>query len=31
MVTERFTLDQINDATHALETGKISGRAILVF
>ena len=31
MVTERFTLDQINDATNALETGKISGRAILVF
>lgn len=29
MVTERFALDEINEATHALETGKISGRAIL--
>ncbi|MEJ6592080.1 MAG: zinc-binding dehydrogenase [SAR86 cluster bacterium] len=31
MVTERFSLDQINEAAHALETGKISGRAILEF
>jgi len=31
MVTERFSLDQINEATTALENGEISGRAILVF
>ena len=31
MVTERFTIDQINEATTALEQGKISGRSILVF
>ena len=31
MVTARFTLEQINEAAHALETGKISGRAILEF
>ncbi|MCZ6890865.1 MAG: zinc-binding dehydrogenase [Gammaproteobacteria bacterium] len=31
MVTERYTIDQINEATTALEEGKISGRSILVF
>ncbi|MBM4205234.1 MAG: zinc-binding dehydrogenase [Gammaproteobacteria bacterium] len=31
MVTERYRLDDINAACHALETGKISGRAILEF
>jgi len=31
MVTKRYTLDQINEATTALENGKISGRAILEF
>ena len=31
MITARYTIDQINEATHALETGKISGRAIMVF
>ncbi|MBV1876011.1 MAG: zinc-binding dehydrogenase [Pseudomonadales bacterium] len=31
MVTERFGLDQLNEATTALENGEISGRAILVF
>lgn len=31
LVTERFTIDQINQATTALEEGRISGRAILVF
>ena len=31
MVTERFTIDQINDATTALEEGKISGRSIMEF
>ena len=31
MVTERFSLDQINEATHALETGQVSGRAIIVY
>lgn len=31
MVTARFTLDQINEATTALEKGRISGRAILEF
>jgi Zn-dependent alcohol dehydrogenase len=30
LVTERFTLDQINEATLALQSGEISGRAILV-
>ena len=29
LVTERFTLDQINEATTALDEGRISGRAIL--
>lgn len=31
MVTERYGLDDINNATGALERGEISGRAILVF
>jgi Zn-dependent alcohol dehydrogenase len=31
MVTERYRIDQINEATTALEEGKISGRAILEF
>lgn len=31
MVTERFGLDQINEATTALDNGEIAGRAILVF
>ena len=31
LVTERFEIDQINEATTALEQGKISGRSILVF
>jgi Zn-dependent alcohol dehydrogenase len=31
MVTERYTIDDINLATDALSSGKISGRAILVF
>ena len=31
MVTARYTLDQINDATDALEAGQIQGRAILEF
>jgi Zn-dependent alcohol dehydrogenase len=31
LVTERYKLDQINDACHALEQGKIAGRSILVF
>ena len=31
MVTERYSIDQINEATTALEEGKISGRAILEF
>ena len=31
MVTERFSIDEINDATTALAEGKISGRSILVF
>jgi len=29
LVTERYTLDQINEATDALAAGKISGRSIL--
>jgi hypothetical protein len=28
-VTARYKLDQINEATNALESGKIFGRAIL--
>ena len=31
MVTERYSIDQINEATTALEEGKISERAILQF
>ena len=31
LVTERFPIEKINEATHALETGKIFGRAILEF
>jgi Zn-dependent alcohol dehydrogenase len=31
MVTERYSIDQINEATTALENGEIAGRAILVF
>jgi len=31
MVTERYRLDQINEATDALQAGKIQGRAILEF
>ncbi len=31
MVTERFSIDQINEATTALENREIAGRAILVF
>lgn len=31
MVTKRYTLDQINEATAALEKGEISGRAIIEF
>ena len=31
MVTERYSIDQINEATTALEDGQISGRSILVF
>jgi Zn-dependent alcohol dehydrogenase len=31
MVTERFSIDEINTATGALAAGKIKGRAILIF
>ncbi|MFC1820073.1 zinc-binding dehydrogenase [Thermodesulfobacteriota bacterium] len=31
MITERYTIDQINEATTALENGQIKGRAILEF
>ncbi len=31
LITERYTLDQINEATTALEEGHIAGRAILEF
>jgi Zn-dependent alcohol dehydrogenase len=31
LVTARYGIDQINEATDALQAGKISGRAILVF
>ena len=31
MVTERFCIDQINEAADALANGKIAGRAILEF
>ena len=29
LVTERYTLDQINEATDALTSGEISGRSII--
>jgi Zn-dependent alcohol dehydrogenase len=31
LITARYTIDQINEATAALESGRISGRAILEF
>ena len=31
LFTQRFKLDQINEACHALEKGQIAGRSILVF
>ena len=31
LVTERYTIDEINEATTALEEGRISGRSILEF
>ncbi len=31
LVTKRYSIDQINEATAALESGKIAGRAILEF
>jgi D-arabinose 1-dehydrogenase-like Zn-dependent alcohol dehydrogenase len=31
MVTARYSIDDINEATRALEAGEISGRAILEF
>jgi D-arabinose 1-dehydrogenase-like Zn-dependent alcohol dehydrogenase len=31
MVTARYKLDQINEATDALASGKIAGRAIMEF
>ena len=31
MVTARYKIDQINEAVHALENGRITGRAILEF
>ena len=31
LVTERYPIDDINEATTALEEGRISGRAILEF
>lgn len=31
LVTTRYPIEQINEAVHALETGKIAGRAILTF
>ena len=31
MVTERFSLDQVNEAVAALDAGEISGRAIFVY
>jgi D-arabinose 1-dehydrogenase-like Zn-dependent alcohol dehydrogenase len=31
MVTERFSIDEINTATAALAAGQIKGRAILIF
>ena len=31
LVTKRYAIEQINEATTALESGKIAGRAIIVF
>jgi len=31
LITQRYTIDQINEATDALQSGKIAGRAILEF
>ena len=31
LVTKRYKIDEINEAVHALETGKVAGRAILEF
>ena len=31
LVTRRFKIDEINEAVHALESGQITGRAILEF
>ncbi|HAK51250.1 MAG TPA: alcohol dehydrogenase [Gammaproteobacteria bacterium] len=31
LVTERYALDDINEASKALESGKVSGRSIMVF
>jgi len=31
LVTARYTLDEINEATAALQAGEIKGRAILTF
>jgi Zn-dependent alcohol dehydrogenase len=31
LVTARFPIEKINEATHALESGQIFGRAILTF
>ena len=31
LVTQRFALDEINEAVDALENGRIAGRSILVF
>ena len=31
MITARYSIDQINEATTALENGQVSGRAILEF
>jgi S-(hydroxymethyl)glutathione dehydrogenase/alcohol dehydrogenase len=31
LVTRRYTLDQINQAVHDLEQGKILGRSIIIF
>ena len=31
MITARYSIDQINEATTALESGQIQGRAILEF
>jgi Zn-dependent alcohol dehydrogenase len=31
LVSQRFSLDQINEATEALQAGRIAGRAIIEF